>query len=273
MTRQDRRALRASAYTLALGLGSLCHSLAAHEGHGAADAETAMVVVSVIPSGPADVAGLAEGDRIVSWSGERLRTQSDLEAFLSTRKSGDAVRLDVERSGGAIVVELILGDRGDGTPSLGLALALEAPNQTSPAARDEVSRDECRTWLADTYRVAPLAAELGLDLEEALAETRECVDENLAQMAPAIPRGWCDNIFKIHCSALDLLAEIGDALIDRCEVELGASLGLDLAHDRSWNVCGEQRVADAYSMAGAASDAAACRRILVEECGGGIGRE
>jgi hypothetical protein len=229
-----------------------------------------MVVASVAPAGPAAEAGLVAGDRIVSWDGEHLRTQTDLGDFLAARKPGDAVQLEVERDGETSVVDLTLGDRGDGGPSLGISLGVEAAGQPEPAAADTVTSDECRTWIGDTYRVETLAAEIGLDLDETIAQTGACVDRDLARMPPSIPRGWCDNVFKVHCSGLDILAEIGDVLVDRCEAQLSDSLGIDVSADKTWNVCGEQKVFDAYSMEGKVSDEAACRGILIDECGAEI---
>jgi hypothetical protein len=93
------------------------------------------------------------------------------------------------------------------------------------------------------------------------------MDHDTQRMALPIPRTWCDNVFKIHCSGLDLLAEIGDAQVARCEADLSASLGVDISRNRTWNTCGEQKVFDRYSMRGEATDEATCRSILIDECG------
>lgn len=267
-----RYAARLSCLTLCtMTLFFVAGSSAAHEGHDEEGAVQAMVIAAVVPGGPAAAAGLAEGDRIVDWDGEALRTQADIDKFLGTRQPGDIVPLTIDRNGETMEVDLTLGDRGDGGPRLGISLGVEASSPATAtsetAAADKVTSDECRAWIDDTYRVEALAAEFGLDIDERLAETRACVDGDLAVMPPSIPRGWCDNVFKVHCSGLDLLAEIGDAVVDRCESQLTDSLGSDVAHDKTWNVCGEQRVFDAYSREGKVSDATSCRRILVDECG------
>ena len=59
---------------------------------------------------------------------------------------------------------------------------------------------------------------------------------------------------------------IGDAIVDRCERDLGASLDIDLTRHETWNVCGEQKVFDRYSMTGETSDEEACRQIFLDEC-------
>lgn len=132
------------------------------------------------------------------------------------------------------------------------------------------SAAECLTWVDDTYRMAAMASDFGLDLSAEIAENRACMDHDTQLMAQPIPQTWCDNVFKVHCSGLDLLAEIGDAQVTRCEESLSASLGVDLSRNQTWAVCGEQKIFDRYSMLGEPSDNATCRRILIEECGAEI---
>jgi len=248
----------------------------AHEGHEQGAEAQVMVIVAVVPAGPAADAGLVAGDRILSWDGQHIRTEADLGAFLGARSAGDEVRLEVERGGEALSVVLTLGDRGDGGPRLGLSLGVEASapdavgpgDGTTPASeKGQLTSDECRSWLRDTYKVAALSAEFGLDFGERLVEMDACVDRDLGMMPPSIPRGWCDNVFKVHCAGLDVLAEIGDLVVEGCESSLEEELGLDVTRNRTWNVCGEQKVFDAYSHAGIVSGPAACRRIFVQECG------
>lgn len=152
--------------------------------------------------------------------------------------------------------------------SLATALAADDGQRDDAAVDDKLTSDECRTWLDETYRVSTLAAEFGLELDETIAEIKTCVDGDLAVMPPSIPRGWCDNVFKVHCSGVDLLAEIGDALVGRCAPQLSDVLGYDVTKDKTWNVCGEQKVFEAYSFEGRVSDAAGCRSLFIDECGG-----
>jgi hypothetical protein len=239
-----------------------------HESHGEGDAAQAMLIAAITPNGPAARAGLLEGDRILAWDGEALRTQDDLDAFLARREPGDTVALEIDRRGGTLRLELNLGDRGDGRPRLGLSLGVES--SAPPSASDMVTRDECRAWITETFRVAELGEEFGLDLTDRLTENRACVDRDLSMMPASIPRGWCNNVFKVHCSGLDLLAEIGDEVVDRCGAWLSDTFSFDVGRNRTWNTCGEQHVFDAYSIEGRVTDTTECRRIYVEECGGEI---
>ena len=149
-----------------------------------------------------------------------------------------------------------------------LLLAIGAAAQEDE--HEGFSAAECVAWVDATYRMASMAQGFGLDLSAEIAENRACMEHDTQRMALPIPQTWCDNVFKIHCSGLDLVAEIGDAMVDRCEKRLSDSLGFDVGSDKTWNVCGEQKVFDAYSMKGTVSDEAACRKILVEECGAEI---
>lgn len=154
------------------------------------------------------------------------------------------------------------------------AVAHEDEHEVSGSAPDVGSEGfsaaECLTWVDETYRLAAIASDFDLDLSSEIAENRACMDHDTQLMAQPIPQTWCDNVFKVHCSGLDLLAEIGDALVTRCEEGLSAALGVDISRNQIWNVCGEQKVFDRYSMRGESSDDATCRRILIEECGADI---
>ncbi len=225
-----------------------------------------MAIVEVVPGGPGAEAGLAAGDRILSWDGEHLRTEVDLGSFLAGKNPGDQVALEIERDSRTLPLAMTLGDRG-GNPSLGLSLGVVASASEVPATQEKVSSNECRSWLRATYKVSALSAEFGLDFDERLVEMNACVDRDLGLMPPSIPRGWCDNVFKVHCAGVDLLAEIGDVVIERCEAALEEALGIDVTRDRTWALCGEQKVFDAYSLEGIVSDPTACQRIFLDECG------
>ena len=149
--------------------------------------------------------------------------------------------------------------------SVGGAKAQEGEHEGFSAA-------ECLTWVDETYRMVDMAQSFGLDLTTEISENRACMEGDTERMAQPIPQTWCDNVFKIHCSGLDLLAEIGDAQVARCEEALTSSLDVDIESNQTWNVCGEQRVFDRYSMLGKASDEATCRKILIDECGAEIGK-
>jgi hypothetical protein len=149
---------------------------------------------------------------------------------------------------------------------------VEATHHTGPqAATDDepgLQRAECLEWVAETYRVATLVCELDLDLARDVVELRACMAENVRHMAVPIPVPWCDNIFKIHCSGLDLFVEIGEGLADRCESHLAGALVPEREDFRERRACVRNAVYERYSLRGEASDHNDCR-TLFDECGPG----
>jgi PDZ domain-containing protein/3-keto-disaccharide hydrolase len=71
-------------------------------------------VKRVLPVGPATLAGLREGDRILSVLGVPVADRAELGAVLGTRMPGDRVELKVLREGEEIALFLVLGVRPDG---------------------------------------------------------------------------------------------------------------------------------------------------------------
>lgn len=254
--------LVAIAASLSLATGAVAHE-GEHKGG------EVMLISGVVPGSAADTAGLAAGDRILTWDGQKLTTQGELSAFLGSYQPGDEIHLTLDRDGETLELPLTFGRRADGGVSIGVSLGVAA--QSSPQNGSEgFSAAECLDWVDETYRMASMAQTFGLDLSAEIGEIHACMDHDTQRMAQPIPQTWCDNVFKVHCSGLDLLAEIGDAQVAKCEVDLSASLGLDISRNQTWNVCGEQKVFDRYSMRGEASDEATCRRILIDECGAKI---
>ena len=241
----------------------------AHEGtHGEVNEGDLGVVQAVVAGGPAAEAGLLAGDRLLRLAGREIHWTTDLGAALSGKVAGDTVPLDVERDGEIVELELTLGGRSDGGVSLGVSLALGQPPRAQPSAADAPLADgfqpaECRQWIRDTYRVAPLADELGLDLGPELEALASCMTRDTHRMAVPIPVGWCDNVFKIHCSGLDLLVEVGEALEARCARELddaqAAEGGAEIRDLPRWRSCALDEVFDRYSRHGAPAGGDLCR--------------
>jgi S1-C subfamily serine protease len=71
-------------------------------------AESALLVVSVEPGGPADAAGIFIGDILIALGGAALREPADLLAGLSTRAP---VEVRLVRGGAPVSVSLTPGDR------------------------------------------------------------------------------------------------------------------------------------------------------------------
>lgn len=75
------------------------------------DQETGLLVNSVEDSGPADVAGLLQGDTIVSLDGEPVRQVDDLLSLLGSDRVGKSVDVAVIRGGSPTVISVSLGER------------------------------------------------------------------------------------------------------------------------------------------------------------------
>lgn len=239
----------------------------AHEGHHA-ESQEPMSVQSVAPGGAAAAAGVKAGDRLTKLAGRDVTTLGDLEQIMGTHEPGETVQLIVERAGEPVEMSLTFGEREGGRTSLGISLSVM--QAAAPGARIEegLGREECLAWIDETYRAEPLAADLDLDLATEIAAARACTAGDLAVMASPLPYGWCDNVFKVHCSGLDLLIEIGEAQIARCERSLSESLGTDLRREKAWTTCATDRLFDRYSRNGQAGDEATCRAIL-DDCKAG----
>jgi S1-C subfamily serine protease len=83
-----------------------------------------VLIIAIVPGGPADRAGLrgtevtsngqvtALGDIIIAADGQGIRDDTDLRAFLSSKNTGDNVRLTIIRGGTTVMdVNLTLGER------------------------------------------------------------------------------------------------------------------------------------------------------------------
>jgi S1-C subfamily serine protease len=75
------------------------------------DKKSAAMVVSVDPSGPGAVAGLYQGDILMTWNGERVQGLRPLLRALGPDSVGQTVRLGVRRSGKTQDVPLTIGER------------------------------------------------------------------------------------------------------------------------------------------------------------------
>lgn len=94
------------------------------------------VIVEIVPDGPADQAGLREGDIIVAVGGQELGAGNDLAAVIAEYEPGDQVTLEFERPGeGSRQVTVELGEHPDkqGAAYLGVryssSLGIERPGR------------------------------------------------------------------------------------------------------------------------------------------------
>jgi S1-C subfamily serine protease len=69
-----------------------------------------VLVAGVLPGGPAESGGLVQGDVIRSVEGRGVGSRGELYAALWERRAGEPVRLEVQRDGRRLVLELATGD-------------------------------------------------------------------------------------------------------------------------------------------------------------------
>jgi len=73
-------------------------------------------VVSVVPGGPADAAGLQRGDVITKIDGKPVQDPNGISAAVAAKKPGDKVTIEVERNSGTQDLQVTLGTRPAHTP-------------------------------------------------------------------------------------------------------------------------------------------------------------
>lgn len=216
----------------------------AHGGHG-----VGIVVNSVHSGSPAAAAGLEADDRFLRLDGQEIKTHEDLKRVMAAHRPGDTVSLAVVRKDETVELALTFGERPEGGVSIGVSLAITGANSPTVPPEEGVTRDECLAWVDETYSIDSMVRDLGLELSHDAEKVRTCQEEDVQGMPSPMLTQWCDNSFKIHCSGLHLLTEIGEALVERCAELLGEPL----------DSCAAQKVFDRYSRDGEASDEAACR--------------
>jgi S1-C subfamily serine protease len=80
-------------------------------GKAPSSAQSALLVVHVEPSGPAEKAGILLGDLLVEFEGKALEDTGDLQERLASAKVGDTVHASVLRGGAPLKASLTLEDR------------------------------------------------------------------------------------------------------------------------------------------------------------------
>ena len=225
-----------------------------------------IVVTSVVSDGPAAAAGLQADDTLIAIDGQKISTQEDLQKAMAAQKPGDTVPITVKRKGETVDLTLTFGERPEGGALMGVSLGIGAVRQFDPENPDTPTV-QCRSWLDERYRVETMMEDLGLDLSDDYEASLECLEEG-SQGGPLPPR-YCDNIFKVHCAGIDLLAEIAEAQVQRCEDQLSKSLGLRVEEYKGWKTCAETEVFDRYAIDGESSDADTCRSAFLD-CGTNI---
>ena len=235
-------------------LGMLTAPASAHDGDEPVDEPgPAIQVENAVPGGPADQAGVQQGDVFLALNGHQLSSYEVFEKQVSTLKAGDTVTLTVGRDGKSQDLSLKLGTRSDGGPSFGVQLAVSVGTTSTEGM------ERCLGQIQERYQIEHWIQELDLDLRAFHDETLGCTRRDTLRMTPENAVRYCENIFKVHCPGTDLLTEIGDALVERCRRDLAESTGRDLSADKSWTTCAQHRLFDTYMQKGGDMDLDVCR--------------
>jgi S1-C subfamily serine protease len=75
------------------------------------DDESGVLIAEVVPGGPADEAGLRQGDVVTGVAGSEIDSADELQQAVAERKPGDSLELTVERDGETRTVTVELGTR------------------------------------------------------------------------------------------------------------------------------------------------------------------
>jgi putative serine protease PepD len=73
-------------------------------------------VVSVVPGGPADRAGIKQGDVITKIDGTTVQDPNAISAAVARKQPGDKITVELERSLGTQDIDVRLGTRPSHTP-------------------------------------------------------------------------------------------------------------------------------------------------------------
>ena len=69
------------------------------------------MLLILLRNGPAETAGIKEGDIILSVDGVIINKVTDLRKYIYTKKSGDTISLIINRKNEIMNVKLVLGVR------------------------------------------------------------------------------------------------------------------------------------------------------------------
>ncbi len=139
-------------------------------------AEGGVLLSDVRGGGPADVAGIRGGDKIVRMAGTRIENLYDMTYALQDSRPGETIEVAVVRSGETITMKATLGDRaavaGGGAPP---AAAHGSPGQAAaPAAASQAPASAVAAAAHDPH--APAGAAQAAAASDAKAPSRAKID-------------------------------------------------------------------------------------------------
>ncbi|MGH8003313.1 MAG: PDZ domain-containing protein, partial [Limisphaerales bacterium] len=101
--------------------------------------EQGVLITDVSDGGPAEIAGLKKEDVILSIDGQKMGTEKQFRDFLSEKKPGDIIKVEVMRNGRKRTFKVTLGNRSDfeaaapATPQTPRFRTPEVPKALTPA--------------------------------------------------------------------------------------------------------------------------------------------
>lgn len=134
-----------------------------------------IVVMALMPDGPAAKAGLAMHDVITRIAGEAVGSSEDLTKQVTAHKPGDIVHLDVIHKGKPAGLDVTLGVRPE---------VAAMPPAAGKRALDDLNLDGVPKELADRIRgmIEGNLGELRLDLERGVEEAAPQMEDALRDM-------------------------------------------------------------------------------------------
>ncbi len=90
-----------------------------------------VLITEVSDGGPAEISGLKQGDVILSIDGQQMETEKQFREFLSEKKPGDIIKVEVSRKNRKRNFKVTLGDRAEFEPA-----ALMTPPSPRPRTPD-----------------------------------------------------------------------------------------------------------------------------------------
>ncbi len=135
-----------------------------------------VLITNLAGGGPAEKAGLKQGDVVLSMDGEKMEEEQQFRLFLNGKKPGDAVKVRVLRSGRERNCTVVLGDRSD------FESALQPAVPPQPQWKTQVKPEKGNAFLGVTASDLTESQRGRLDAEKG-AYVDEIVEDSPAEKA------------------------------------------------------------------------------------------